>query len=96
MSENGLSSPTLGEPTAAPTNHITSNEPKLLESRLDCPICMEALQSLPAPKWVMTTPCGHLFCNLCLDEALKVKNQCPTCKRRVEGVKVNGAKRVFL
>jgi len=95
-SENGLSSPTLEEPTAAPTNHTTSNEPKLLESRLDCPICMEALQSLPAPKWVMATPCGHLFCNLCLDEALKVKNQCPTCKRRVEGVKVNGAKRVFL
>jgi len=95
-SENGLSSPTLEEPTAAPTNHTTSNEPKLLESRLDCPICMEALQSLPAPKWVMATPCGHLFCNLCLDEALKVKNQCPTCKRRVEGVKVDGAKRVFL
>ena len=94
--ENGLSSPTLEEPTAAPTNSTTSNEPKLLESRLDCPICMEALQSLPAPKWVMATPCGHLFCNLCLDEALKVKNQCPTCKRRVEGVKVNGAKRVFL
>ena len=95
-SENGLSSPTLEEPTAAPTNSRAGNEPKLLESRLDCPICMEALQSLPAPKWVMATPCGHLFCNFCLDEALKVKNQCPTCKRRVEGVKVNGAKRVFL
>jgi len=95
-SENGLSSPTLDEPTAVSTNSTTTNEPKLLESRLDCPICMEALQSLPAPKCVMATPCGHLFCNLCLDEALKVKNQCPTCKRRVEGVKVDGAKRVFL
>jgi hypothetical protein len=25
--------------------------------------------------------CGHVFCNACIDDWLKKKNQCPTCKK---------------
>jgi len=72
----------------APTNRA----PKLLE----CPVCMEPLQDLFPSKVAMMTPCGHFFCSVCLAQALNMKNQCPTCRKRVLGVKVDGARRAFL
>jgi len=72
----------------APTNRA----PKLLE----CPVCMEPLQDLSPSKVAMMTPCGHFFCSVCLAQALNMKNQCPTCRKRVLGVKVDGARRAFL
>jgi len=62
----------------------------------DCPVCMEPLQDLSPPKVAMMTPCGHFFCSVCLAQALNTKNQCPTCRKRVLGVKVDGARRAFL
>ena len=62
----------------------------------ECPVCMEPLQSLPSPKVVLMTPCGHLFCSVCLIEALRTKNECPTCRKSVVGVRADGARRAFL
>jgi len=62
----------------------------------ECPVCMEPLQSLPSPKVVLMTPCGHLFCSVCLNEALRTKNECPTCRKSVMGVRADGARRAFL
>lgn len=62
----------------------------------ECPVCMEPLQGLSSPKVAMMTPCGHLFCSVCLNEALQTKNECPTCRKSVTGVKVDGARRAFL
>ena len=62
----------------------------------ECPVCMEPLQSLPSPKVAMMTPCGHLFCSVCLNEALRTKNECPTCRKSVTGVRADGARRAFL
>ena len=62
----------------------------------DCPVCMEPLQDLSPPKVAMMTPCGHFFCSVCLAQALTTKNQCPTCRKSVTGVKVDGARRAFL
>ena len=40
---------------------------------LQCPVCLDALRGLPEWKDVVTTPCGHLFCNTCLATALRYK-----------------------
>jgi len=58
---------------------------------LQCPICLDPLRGLPTWKEVLSTPCGHLFCNTCLVTALRSTWQCPTCRRRTraeEAIKI--------
>jgi len=58
---------------------------------LQCPICLDPLRGLPSWKEVLSTPCGHLFCNTCLVTALRSAWQCPTCRRRTraeEAIKI--------
>ena len=38
---------------------------------IQCPICLDPLRGLPSWKEVLSTPCGHLFCNTCLVTALR-------------------------
>ena len=74
------------EDRSNPTTHS-------LQPLLSCPICMESLQDLPEGREVKVTRCGHLFCNLCLTEALKQKKVCPTCREKVSTGKIT---KVFL
>ena len=53
-------------------------------STLQCPVCLDHLQELPVGKEVKATQCGHLFCSICLNKALKEKEQCPTCRKRAK------------
>ncbi|KAK1353054.1 E3 ubiquitin-protein ligase RNF4 [Heracleum sosnowskyi] len=42
-----------------------------------CPICMSSIVE------EMTTKCGHIFCKNCIKAALAVRNQCPTCRKKI-------------
>jgi len=71
--------------TDSPRPNRVSLEP------LQCPICLDPLRGLPSWKEVLSTPCGHLFCNTCLVAALRSAWQCPTCRRRTraeEAIKI--------
>jgi len=71
--------------TDSPRQNRVSLEP------LQCPICLDPLRGLPSWKEVLSTPCGHLFCNTCLVAALRSAWQCPTCRRRTraeEAIKI--------
>ena len=46
-----------------------------------CPVCFEDLQELPPGINVLATPCGHLFCSVCLNQHLANSNTCPTCRK---------------
>ena len=56
---------------------------------LQCPICLDPLRGLPTWKEVLSTPCGHLFCNTCLVTALRygfviaatIRHQAISCNR---------------
>lgn len=47
---------------------------------LACPICFEKLSSELKP---MFTPCGHIFCNECLELSIRNKKKCPKCQRSI-------------
>lgn len=47
------------------------------ESECMCPVCTEALQSSSGS----ITPCGHLFCNACLERWLNEHSECPLCRQ---------------
>lgn len=44
--------------------------------RLECPVCMEDMVG----KQISSTRCGHIFCSVCLRQALRTKPICPVCK----------------
>ncbi|XP_066397506.1 uncharacterized protein [Miscanthus floridulus] len=52
-----------------------------------CPICWNKMEE-PS-----TTTCGHVFCDMCIKQAIKIQKKCPTCRK---GLKMNSAHRIYL
>ncbi|XP_058838006.1 uncharacterized protein LOC131693829 [Topomyia yanbarensis] len=44
---------------------------------IDCPICFEPIWR----KDPVSTICGHLFCRACISRELRLRKDCPICKR---------------
>lgn len=92
------SMPTLA-PVRAPPQKVKANEPSSNstqdskeDSQWTCPICMDTLSELKAAKkLIWSTPCGHLFCKICLQTSLKSanKNVCPTCRKKTTWAKTH-------
>ena len=38
---------------------------------------------------LMSTVCGHLFCNPCIKAAVRANRQCPTCRRRLSANQIH-------
>lgn len=47
--------------------------------KLHCSICLENVWD----RSVSSLPCGHLFCTVCIEKALKERNKCPLCNQAV-------------
>lgn len=45
-----------------------------------CPICYTNMLEV---SHVMSTKCGHLFCQNCIEDSLKTRAVCPICRRKV-------------
>ncbi|XP_028316324.1 E3 ubiquitin-protein ligase RNF4 [Gouania willdenowi] len=51
---------------------------------ISCPICMDSYsEMMESGRLVVATKCGHVFCSLCLRDALKSSLTCPTCRQRL-------------
>uniref|UniRef100_A0A670HML8 RING-type domain-containing protein n=1 Tax=Podarcis muralis TaxID=64176 RepID=A0A670HML8_PODMU len=49
-----------------------------------CPICIESYAEIvQSGRLIVSTKCGHIFCSLCLSNALGHANFCPTCRREL-------------
>mmetsp|Transcript_1414 Transcript_1414/g.3840 ORF Transcript_1414/g.3840 Transcript_1414/m.3840 type:complete len:216 (+) Transcript_1414:111-758(+) len=44
---------------------------------LQCPVCMDLLED---PVFCGGRPCQHVFCRLCVEEALQKSEHCPSCR----------------
>ena len=54
--------------------------PKVEPAMLKCTICLE----LASPSTqLVSTNCGHIFCEECLISALKVAKKCPNCRKKL-------------
>ena len=42
---------------------------------LECPICLAAISNPRSLK------CKHVFCSVCIETALNVRNKCPVCQK---------------
>ena len=44
---------------------------------INCAICLESVKTgIP-----VSTTCGHLFCKICIERALRINQFCPICKK---------------
>lgn len=50
---------------------------------LKCPVCLESM--VAQDKRLASTRCGHIFCETCLTDSLKVQKQCPACRTKLTG-----------
>lgn len=50
-------------------------------NKIDCVICLETFGDQP----IASTICGHVFCQDCLVEALRIEKKCPTCRHVLRG-----------
>lgn len=47
------------------------------EPIFNCPICMGPFVE------EMSTKCGHIFCKVCIRNAIAAQNKCPTCRGKI-------------
>lgn len=50
-------------------------------SKAQCPICLDTASSIGT-----LDPCGHEFCNDCINEWARVSNSCPCCKKEFKKI----------
>jgi endogenous inhibitor of DNA gyrase (YacG/DUF329 family) len=48
----------------------------------ECPICLDPVTSGGLHR-IVVTKCGHTFGKSCIFRSLEVKNECPSCRKRV-------------
>ena len=54
-----------------------TNITDIITTEDNCVICFDNI------KCPTITPCGHVFCKICIDMSLKYKQQCPMCKKDI-------------
>lgn len=65
--------------TTAPRSNSVSPEAAPSISAT-CPICLESIFHQQAA----STVCGHLFCNACITQEIRIRKKCPMCKRALK------------
>ncbi|EDV22867.1 uncharacterized protein TRIADDRAFT_58523 [Trichoplax adhaerens] len=68
-------------PSSQPLNSVNDNTSP--SPVIECPICKESYSQIKKTRTLQSTVCGHIFCSSCLKIALKRKNECPICRKKV-------------
>lgn len=69
-------------PPPDPSKSTNQPQPSSVSSddtKVACPICYESLFQ----RKLLSTICGHVFCELCLRTALRMSKKCPICNRSI-------------
>ncbi|BFZ01318.1 hypothetical protein BsWGS_04357 [Bradybaena similaris] len=74
-------------PFVIPKSSVAANESALHSPegvKISCPVCLDdAKQIQRSEKTVMSTTCGHIFCDVCIKAAIRNQRACPTCRKKL-------------
>uniref|UniRef100_A0A8D0DD17 RING-type domain-containing protein n=1 Tax=Sander lucioperca TaxID=283035 RepID=A0A8D0DD17_SANLU len=66
--------------SSARTNGSSRSTP----GTISCPVCLDSYSEIvESGRLVVSTRCGHVFCSMCLRDALKNSPSCPSCRKRL-------------
>ncbi|KAJ7990755.1 hypothetical protein DPEC_G00290200 [Dallia pectoralis] len=66
--------------SAAQSNSRTARSAETIS----CPICMDTHREIiDGGRMLVSSQCGHLFCNICIHESLAKSQTCPTCRKEL-------------
>ncbi|CAG5130872.1 unnamed protein product [Candidula unifasciata] len=52
--------------------------------KISCPVCLDDTKQIQrSGKIVMSTTCGHIFCDQCIKAAITAQHACPTCRKKL-------------
>lgn len=74
---------------AADANNDNMKSPPARPGSTKCPICLDSFGF----DEIMSTMCGHLFCEPCIRNTIKTRKKCPMCNR---SLKMSQIHRIFL
>ncbi|XP_033122496.1 E3 ubiquitin-protein ligase RNF4-like [Anneissia japonica] len=77
------SSPTLAERTETLNTSAEDALSPTMRKEIVCPICMESERQIKRRRQLVSTVCGHIFCNSCITNAVKTQHKCPTCRKKL-------------
>jgi len=77
------------QPIQSPTQTQTSS-PSLSPSKrsvrksIKCPVCLdESTVFEVSGRQLVSTVCGHLFCDRCISEVIRTSKACPSCRKKI-------------
>lgn len=73
-----ITSPHSSHTHLSPSHHSPSSHD------ISCPICMDTKQTFTdSGRTLVTTKCGHIFCDSCIKQSISLLHKCPTCSKRL-------------
>ncbi|XP_048585055.1 E3 ubiquitin-protein ligase RNF4 isoform X2 [Nematostella vectensis] len=83
LSDDDVQDVTNDQASNAPSrSRDTSADDKNARKTITCPICMDDDEAIKKRKRQLTsTVCGHVFCDKCIKNAVKIQKKCPTCRK---------------
>ncbi|XP_069140038.1 E3 ubiquitin-protein ligase RNF4-like [Argopecten irradians] len=50
--------------------------------KVTCPVCLDSDERITrSGRQLNSTTCGHIFCNECIEGAIRSQKRCPTCRK---------------
>ncbi|XP_076032796.1 uncharacterized protein LOC143020346 isoform X2 [Oratosquilla oratoria] len=84
---------TLNHNVARPLNPVRASSPieepdsppaVSGQPTITCPVCFDSLATIQtSQRTLCSTVCGHVFCSVCIEETVKRRKQCPTCRKKL-------------
>ncbi|XP_022250220.1 E3 ubiquitin-protein ligase RNF4-like isoform X2 [Limulus polyphemus] len=51
---------------------------------ITCPVCFDSDKTIQlSQRQLVSTVCGHVFCNICIHNAIRSSHSCPNCRKRL-------------
>lgn len=78
-------SPPVSLPVSVASPSRSQSQPSHPPSpALKCPVCLDTFSGIRSRGiQLVSTVCGHVFCQRCLRQCLLTQQQCPTCRKRI-------------
>ncbi|KAH8277476.1 hypothetical protein KR026_011388, partial [Drosophila bipectinata] len=49
----------------------------------NCPVCLDSVRR----REPVSTKCGHVFCRVCIEGAIRTTHKCPMCNKKIPSVR---------